>query len=76
MLNPLTLLKIASQQRSMATKNRAILFWILGAACIFLAMASATGARGDSMMFGYAAAFLLTLVGGLLWISIMHMTEA
>lgn len=60
----------------MATKNRAILFWLVGAICIFLAMAAATGARGDSTLFAYAISFMLTLVGGMFWISIMHMESA
>ena len=59
----------------MATKNRAISFWLIGAICIFLAMVSATGAHGDSTMFAYTISFMLTLVGGMFWISIMHMDE-
>jgi hypothetical protein len=56
-------------------KNRAIIFWLIGAFLIFLAMAAATGARGDSSIFAYVASFLLTLAGGMFWISIMHMDE-
>ena len=59
----------------MATKNRAVVFWIAGAIFMFLAMAAATGARGDSALMAYAASFLLTLIGGMFWISIMHMDE-
>jgi len=57
----------------MPAKNRAILFWVAGAICIFLAIAAGTGARGDAAPFAYITSFILTLAGGMLWISIMHM---
>jgi len=59
----------------MSFKSRAILYWILGAVCIFFAMAAATGARGDAALSAYIVGFLLTLIGGMFWISIMHMNE-
>lgn len=59
----------------MPTKNRSIVFWIAGAICIFLAIAAGTGARGDSTIIAYVVSLLLTLIGGMFWISIMHMDE-
>ena len=59
----------------MATKSRAIVFWIAGGICIFLAIASVAAARGDSAFFSYVASFLLVLAGGMFWISVMHLDE-
>jgi len=59
----------------MATKSRAIVFWVVGAICIFLAIASVAAARGDSAVFSYVASLLLVLAGGMFWISVMHLKD-
>ena len=51
------------------------MFWVLGALCVFFGAVVATAMQGDAVIFAGVLSFLLILVGGMFWISIMHMEE-
>lgn len=61
----------------MVSHARTIAFWILGSLCILFgsmigsqATPDTVGASGTSYVISLIVAFLLVLVGGLLWISV------
>lgn len=61
----------------MADRNwKMVLFWVLGAVCIMFGsmvagrLEGGVGVTGISYTFAFAVAFILFLLGGLLWISV------
>jgi hypothetical protein len=61
-------------------RGRAVSFWIVGAIAMFFAFlifstASPTelGSNTANIILAYIIAFVLILVGGMFWISIMHL---
>jgi len=61
----------------MAERNwKMVLFWVLGTICVMAGsmvsghLESSTGVTGIGYMFALVVAFVLFLLGGLLWISV------
>jgi len=55
---------------------RAVAFWFIGTICVFFGSLiagavdpTALGATSTSVIFAYVIAFVLILIGGMLWIS-------
>ena len=61
-------------------RERAILFWLVGAVCIFFGTLILTSIAPSpiefSTLLGWVLSFVLVAVGGMFWISVMHMEEA
>ena len=60
-------------------KKRPLVFWLVGTVFIYLsiffisgAMSSTVGETGAAILFGNLMGFVFLLVGGMFWISIMH----
>lgn len=61
-------------------RSRAISFWLIGAMSMFFAFLifstaspSEFGSNATSIILAYVISFILILVGGMFWISIMHL---
>lgn len=58
------------------TSRKAVLFWFIGAICVFFGALIAgnvepeiLGATTESVMLAYIISFVLILIGGMFWIS-------
>ena len=66
------------------TNNRALVFWMVGAVCIFFGALIAgniepevLGASNASVILSFIVSFILILVGGMFWITtaVVHVEE-
>jgi len=60
-------------------KKRPLVFWLVGTVFIYLgiffissAMSTSVGGTGATILFSNLIGFIFLLVGGMFWISIMH----
>jgi len=61
-------------------RSRAVSFWIVGSIAIFFSLLvfstaspAELGSNTTSIIIAYVVSFILLLIGGMFWISVMHL---